>query len=74
MMGHETPICIECYVALLGLYLYELCYVVMSCCTAHTYMLCVRVMCIAMCGIRQSSCLSLVASRMGKCSLVLLEP
>ena len=71
MLGHVTPICNKCYVALLGLYLYELLsYVVMPCCTSHTCMLCVRVMCIAMCGIRQPSCLSLVASLMGKGSLV----
>ena len=68
-MGHETPVCINCYVALLGLYLFELSsYVVMP---AHTCMLCVRVMCIAMCGIRQPSCFSLVASLTGECLLVL---
>ena len=46
-------------------------YVVMPCCTTHTCMICVRVTCIAMCGIWQPSCLFLVASLMGKCHLVL---
>src|SRR6266536_5874482 len=52
LMGHVTPVCNKCYVALLGLYLYELLsYVVMPCFTTHTCMLCVCVTCIAMCGI-----------------------
>ena len=72
MLGHVTPVCNNAMMALLSLYLYELLsYVVMPCCTAHTCMLCVCVTCIAMCGIRQPSCLSLVTSLMGKCSLVL---
>ena len=72
MMGLVTPVAINAMMALLSLYLYELLsYAVMPCCTAHTCMLCVRVTCIAMCGIRQASCLSLVVSLMGKCSLVL---
>jgi len=33
MMGHETPVCIERYVALLGLYLYEF----ELCCDAMLY-------------------------------------
>ena len=33
MMGHETLVCIECYVALLGLYLYEF----ELCCDAMLY-------------------------------------
>ena len=33
MMGHETPVRIECYVALLGLYLYEF----ELCCDAMLY-------------------------------------
>src|SRR6266511_2503946 len=71
-VGSCDPCCNKCYVALLGLYLYELLsYVVMPCCTSHTCMLCVCVTCIAMCGIRQPSCLFLVASLMGKCLLVL---
>ena len=69
--GSCDPYFYLCYVALLSLYLYELRYVVMPRCTVHTCVLCVRVTCIAMCGIRQPSCLSLVASLMGKCSLVL---
>ena len=76
-------VCSECWVlralfvinammTLLSLYLYELLsYVVMPCCTVHTCMLCICGTCIAMCGVRQPSCLFLVASLMGKCLLVL---
>ena len=53
MLGHVTSVCNKCYDGSSGPYLYELLsYVVMPCCTAHTCMLCVRVTCIAMCGIR----------------------
>ena len=52
MLGYVTPVCNKCYLALLGLYLYELLsYVLMPCCKTHTCMLCVRVTRIAMCGI-----------------------
>ena len=71
MMGHVTPVCIYAMWLFWAFIYMSLHYVVMSYCTTHTCMLCVRVTCIAMCGIRQSSCLSLAVSLMGKCSLVL---
>ena len=64
---------INAMMALLSLYLYELLsYVVMPCCICTYRAYCVYVIgMLGMCGIRQPSCLPLVAYLMGKCLLVL---